>query len=176
MAFNRRVLRSTDVGIEDTFLSFSIMNEDTGEMYGFRCPFPETVHISLLSLNDSDPLTQGLVTGFPPAMRTADGLPVYNFMQVGGETRFIWTVRMTAALTQRFAETYSPTMIAMNNDDVFANENDERRRRFFAHFTSPDLGSILQHEVRVMISPTLIFMVIDDVYNVDYILRFRLLP
>ena len=64
----------------------------------------------------------------------------------------------------------------MNDDDVFANENDERRRRFFAHFTSPDLVSILQHEVRVMISPTLIFMVIDDVYNVDYILRFRLLP
>ena len=176
MAFNRRVLRSTDAGIEDTFLSFSVMNEETGEMYGFRCPFPETVHISLLSLNDSDPLTQGRVTGFPPAMRTADGLPVYNFMQVGGETRFVWTVRMTAALTQRFAETYSPTMIAMNNDDVFANENDERRRRFFAHFTSPDLVSILQHEVRVMISPTLIFMVINDVYNVDYIVRFRLMP
>ena len=171
MAFNNRILRSTDVGMEETFLSLSIMNEETGEMYGFRCPFPETVHILLFSLNVLKLKTKDRVSFCPPITRDDDGLPVYNFVQVGGETRFIKRTKMHVGVSSRFARRDAAVEIEILNDEIHANTNDDRRNRFFAHFTSPDLVSILPKHVRVSISEVGIDLKIKDVYNMDYLLQ-----
>ena len=170
MAFNNRILRSTDVGMEETFLSLSIMNEETGEMYGFRCPFPETVHILLFSLNVLKLKTKDRVSDFPPITRD-DGLPVYNSVQVGGETRFILQMKMHVGISSWFARRDAAVEIEILDDEIHAKTDDDRRNRFFAHFTSPDLVSILPKHVRVSISEVGIDLKIKDVYNMDYLLQ-----